>query len=411
MGDMQGERSLDGLRRFVAFSGSALIVSVAYMDPGNFGTAISAGSSFGYALLWVIWLSSGMAMLFQYLSGKLGIAGYSLAELVRLRWKKDQVFTYWILSEVAILATDVAEFLGIAIALNLLFGIPLIIAAIFSVLDVFILLLATRERFRVIEYLFVLFTSVIAFGYVYELLVTSFAPSQIVLNSFVPTIGSGMALVAVGIVGATVMPHALFVHSWLTKNKRKKVKYSRTKSLKYHMRETILTLLLAGLVNAAILIMAAAAFYGSSSQITSINQAYQTLVPLFGPIAAIVFALALLSSGISSSITGTIAGQSIMESLTNFKGSILVRRIITRFINLVPIVIAVALSIPPLEILVYSQVVLSFLIPLPLLPLVYYTAKKDVMGSIVNIKATTAIACMFTAAILLLNIYLILTLM
>lgn len=409
MADIISERSLAKFRRFWLFFGSSLIVSVAYMDPGNFGTSISAGSSYGYSLLWVVWLSSGMAMLFQYLSGKLGIAGYSIAELVKKRWSARQALAYWVASEAAILATDVAEFLGIAIALNLLFGIPLIIAALISVLDVFLLLLIMRKSFRTVEYAFILFVSIIAFSYVYELFITGVNTSQLILHSVAPNLGSGMLLIAVGIIGATVMPHALFVHSWLTKNKARKVGYGKAESLKCHKAETAATLFVAGLVNAAILVMAAQAFGGNNIQIVSISQAYQTLVPLFGVAASVVFALALLFSGISSSITGTFAGQSIMESLTSFKLSIFARRIITRFINLVPIVAAVALNVQPLQILVYSQVVLSLLIPLPLIPLVYYTAKRDVMGSLVNRKATIAVSCVFTVLILLLNAYLIVT--
>lgn len=396
-------------KQFWIFFGSALIVSVAYMDPGNFGTAISAGSSFNYALLWVVWLSSGIAMLFQYLSGKMGVAGFSLAEVIKIRWKKGHVLLYWLLAEFSILATDVAEFLGIVVALNLLFGVPLLIAAFVSVLDVLLLLLLTRKTFRTMEYAFILFVSVIGIGYIYELFITKPDISPIIIHSVIPVLNQNMILFAVGLIGATVMPHALFVHSWLVKNKArdKKHKINKDKMQRFHLIDTIISLLIAALINAAILIMAAKAFYGSGLQIATISQAYKTLTPLFGTLASIVFAIALLSSGISSSITGTLAGQSIMESLTDFKISPTVRRLITRFINLMPIVVAILLNIDPLTVLVYSQVVLSFLIPLPLIPLIYYSSKREIMHNLTNRKITTYVASAFALIILFLNVYLI----
>lgn len=396
-------------KQFWIFFGSALIVSVAYMDPGNFGTSISAGSSFDYSLLWVVWLSSGMAMLFQYLSGKLGVVGFSLAELIRREWKdKRYVLAYWLLSEVSIIATDLAEFLGIAVALNLLFGVPLLIAAIISIFDVLLLFFLTRKSFRTLEYAFVLFVMIIGFGYIYEIFVTKPGILPILYGSMIPNVGQGMLFLAVGIIGATVMPHALFVHSWLTKNKAKKMDGSigKRKALGFHKTETILALFIAALVNAGILIMAARAFYGLGTPITTINQAYETLAPLFGGLASTIFAIALLASGISSSITGTLAGQSIMESLTSFRISPVFRRLVTRFINLIPIVVAIMLKIDPLSILVISQVVLSFLIPLPLIPLVYYTSRKDIMKEFVNKKITIVTSVFFTVLIVVLNVYL-----
>ncbi|VVB70083.1 Divalent metal cation transporter MntH [uncultured archaeon] len=396
-------------KEFWVFFGTGLIVSVAYIDPGNWGTDIQAGSSFNYSLLWIVWLSSGMAMLFQYLSGKLGITGKSLAEVIKERWKnKKLIMIYWIFSEIAIIATDLAEFLGIVIALNLLFNIPLIIGAIISILDVVLLIILTKNNFRILEQAFIVFVSTIGLGYVYELFLVKPNFTSILTNSITPILHGDMILVAVGIIGATVMPHALFVHSWLIKNKIKEnSKITRKKALKFHTADVVISLTIAGLINAAILIMAAAAFYSSHSDVTTMTQAYKTLTPLFGSLASIVFAVALLASGISSSITGTLAGQSIMESLTDFKISSTLRRIITRVINIIPIAIAVILKIEPLQILVYSQVALSFLIPLPLIPLIYYTAKKDVMGDLINSKRSTITAIIFATIILAFNAYLI----
>ncbi|MBM3229603.1 divalent metal cation transporter [Candidatus Parvarchaeota archaeon] len=418
--------------KFWAFFGTGLIVSVAYMDPGNWGTSISAGAQFNYDLLWVVWMSSAMAMLFQYLSGKIGLAGYSVAELVKVKLKSRLlVFFYWLLAEIAILATDLAEFLGIVVALNLLFGIPLLEGCFIAILDVLLLLFLTRKNFRTLEYAFILFVSVIGFGYVYEIFITRPDLGLIATHSITPLLNGQTALIAVGIIGATVMPHALFVHSWLLKNKmaerngaasgEKIAGASSSKqpflvdggkrigvneALAYHKLDNVLSLFIAGLINAAILIMAAAAFYNTGFEVATIDQAYRTLTPLFGPLASLVFALALLSAGISSSITGTLAGQSIMESLTDFKLSPLVRRVITRVVNLIPLLVAILLGIEPLQILVYSQVALSLLIPLPLIPLIYFSSKKEFMKELANRKITTYVASTFALVILAFNGYL-----
>ncbi|TAL54986.1 MAG: divalent metal cation transporter MntH [Nanoarchaeota archaeon] len=396
---------------FWAFFGSGLIVSVAYMDPGNWGTSIASGAEYGYKLLWVVWLSSIMAMLFQYLSGKLGIAGYSLAEVVKLKLNdKKLVFGYWILAELSILATDMAEFLGIVVALHLLFGVPYLIGTIFAMVDVLILLLLARNRFRVLEYAFIVFVSIIGLGYVYELFLARPNVGQIAIASVTPSLNGATIILAVGIIGATVMPHALFVHSWLLKEKRKVYKVDTKTALKYHLSENILSLSIAAFINAAILIMAAAAFFSTGHMVATIEEAYKTLTPLFGPLASFAFAIALLSAGISSSITGVLSGQSIMEALTDFKLSITMRRLITRFINIIPLFIALMLKVEPLKILVYSQVVLSIMIPVPLIPLIYFTGKKDVMRDLVSDKWVTVLAWIFAAIIIAFNGYLIYTL-
>ena len=394
-------------RKLLAFMGSGLIVSVAYMDPGNWGTDIAGGASFNYDLLWVVWLASGMAMLFQYLSGKLGIAGYSLPELVREKLKKKWlVLSYWIFAEIAILATDLAEFLGIVVALNLLFGIPLLFGTYIAVADVLIIILLTQKRFRTLEQAFIIFVSIIGLGYVYELFITKPDVPSILLHSVKPILTSQSALIAVGIIGATVMPHALFVHSWLIKNKIIGNHFgSKSKILKYHLIDNVVSLTIAGFINAAIIIMSAAAFY-QVANVATLDQAYTTLIPLFGKFAAIVFALALLSAGISSSVTGTLAGQSVMDGLTGFRISLWIRRLITRFINVIPVTIAVLLGIEPLKILVLSQVALSLLIPLPLIPLIIYTSNKSIMKELVNKKITTIFAIIFGIVILGFNGYL-----
>ncbi|MDQ6723778.1 MAG: Nramp family divalent metal transporter [Thermoproteota archaeon] len=401
------------LVKLFLYTGPALIVSIAYMDPGNYGTDIQGGASLNYSLLWVVWLSSAMAMILQYLSGKLGIAtGQSLPELMREKLKRKMfVIPYWLASEAASAATDLAEYLGTVIALNLLFGIPMIYASIFGALDVILILALTAQRFRILEQMFILLVSIISFGYLYEVFITKPDPSAILYHSFIPVIANSNAiLISVGIIGATVMPHALFLHSYLTKNKIKDNSLKEKRELrKLHLTETVAILVIAGMVNAAIMIMAAAAFNTHYSNIASISDAYKTLIPLFGIGAGTVFVLTLLASGISSSVVGTLAGQTIMEGLLGKKFNIWVRRIVTRFINVIPTTVALLIGFDPLSILVYSQVILSLMIPLPMIPLVILTKNKRLMGEFVNRNITTIISIVFVIIILAFNSYLLIT--
>jgi manganese transport protein len=259
--------------------------------------------------------------------------------------------------------------------------------------------------------MFILFVSIIGFGFLYEIFITKPDPSAILYHSFVPILANSNALlISVGIIGATVMPHALFVHSWLTKNKIKDKSILEKRTLrKLHLTETVGILIIAGMVNAAIMIIAAAAFHAHFSNIASISDAYKTLIPLFGLGAGTVFIITLLASGISSSVVGTLAGQTIMEGLLGMKVNVWLRRIVTRFINVIPTTIALLLGFDPLSILVYSQVILSLMIPLPMLPLVLLTRNKAVMGEFVNRNITTLISVVFVGIILAFNSYLIAT--
>jgi len=396
------------IRKFIAYSGPALIVSIAYMDPGNYGTDLQGGAAFGYSLLWVVWLSSAIAMLVQYLSGKLGIATErSMAEILKEKLgRKLFIIPYWLSAEVAAAATDLAEYLGTVIALNLLFGVPMIYAAIFGAADVIIILALTSRKFRLLEQLFLLFVSIISFGYVYEMLVASPDIHGILSGSFSPHFVNSSALfVSVGIIGATVMPHVVFLHSFLTKEKASgKSLEDRRKMRRLHLAETIFLLTIAALVNAAILLMAAVAFNPHNSQIASIAEAYKTLVPLFGATAGLVFVITLLSSGIASSAAGTLAGQIIMEGFLGKKVNVWLRRIITRFVNVIPTTIAILLGFDPLHILIYSQFLLSMLIPIAVIPVVILTTNKKLMGEFVNRKITTVIACLFVGIVLIFNI-------
>jgi manganese transport protein len=398
------------IAKFLAFAGPALIISIGYMDPGNYGTDISGGASYGYSLLWLVWLASIMAMLLQYLSGKIGIATeMSLPDMIRVKLqKKIYIIPYWLGAEVVVASTDLAEYLGTVIALNLLFGVPLLYAAIFGAADVIIILGLTSKRFRVLEQFFLLFVSVISFGFLYEIFIAKPDTGLIFYHSLVPSFKDSHALlVAVGVIGATVMPHVLFLHSSLTRDKvigstiEQKMKFR-----KYHLLETIIVLTMAAVVNISIMLMAAVAFHPAHVGLATISEAYKILVPLFGIFAATIFVITLLSSGIASSVVGTLAGQSIMEGLLGKKVNVWLRRLITRFVNVIPTTIAIFLGFDPLHILVYSQVILSILIPLPMIPLLILTKSKKIMGQFVNRKITTIIASVFVGIIISLNVYL-----
>ena len=400
------ERDRISLRNLFAYLGPALIVSMAYMDPGNYGTDIQSGASFAYDLLWAVWLANLMAMVLQYLSGKLGIAtGKDLPELIResLKYKKFTV-PYWLAAEAAAAATDLAEYLGTVIALNLLFGVPLLYASVFGAADVILLLALTSERFRVIEYFFMLFVSIISIGFLYQVIIIGPNLTQIAYHSVAVTLSSQTILLVVGIVGATVMPHALFVHSALTRNKLTTGSIEEKRRLRrLHLREVIVTLTLAGLVNVAILVSAAAAFHLNYSGVSTISQAYQIMVPLYGYLAGAVFAITLLASGLASSTTGTLAGIAIMDGLLGTRVNKNLRRIVTRLVNVFPTTAAVLIGLNPLSLLVYSQVILSLMIPLPMIPLILYTSRRRVMGEFVNRKITTLLGILCAVAIISLN--------
>jgi len=394
-------------RELFAYFGPALIVSVAYIDPGNFGTDISGGAEFRYSMLWVVWLAGIMAMLLQYLSGKLGIAtGHSLPELIRIRLKKPAyVIPYWLASEVSAAMTDLAEFLGTVLALNLLFGIPLLYGTFISVLDVILILGITGGKVRRLEYIFMVFVSSIGLGYVYEILTTGPSFTPFLIGSLIPNLSStSRVLLSVGVIGATVMPHAVFVHSALTNDKVADPSMkTKRRVLRLHRVESIVMFTFAGLVNVAIMVMAAAAFGSRGIQVATIEQAYLTLDPLFGKAASLVFGLTLLASGLSSSTTGTLAGQAIMEGMLGRRTNLWVRRIVTRLINTIPTTIAILSGLDPLQMLVYSQVALSLMLPLPLLPLWKFTRDRNLMGELVNRKITTVLAGIFVTFILALN--------
>ena len=398
-----------GLSGYLSYFGPATLAAVAYIDPGNFGTDITAGAGFGYLLLWSVLLANLMGILLQYLSGKLGIAtSQSLAELIRQSLgRRSRVIPYWLASEVFAVFTDLAEFLGVTSAIYLLSGgtIPLLVAAWISAFDVIVVFAFAGKKFRRIELMITMLVFGIGLGYVYEIFLVGANAVSVGTGLIIPTITSSNQLfLVVGIIGATVMPHALVLHSSLTKARAVGLDLEqRKKLLRYHRWDSIGNLTIAGLINMAILIMAAAAFHTAGLTVATVDEAYKTLTPLFGLFASVVFALTLLFSGLSSSTVGVLAGQSILEGFLGTKLNPWFRRIILRVINVIPTSVAISLHYDPLLLLVYSQVVLSLMIPLPLIPIIYYTSRKKVMGQFVNRGMITVLAVLTAAVIVGLN--------
>lgn len=402
------------LIHLLKFMGIGLVVGVAYIDPGNWGTDLAAGSKFGYSLLWVVVMSNLMGMLLQYLSSKLGImTGRSLAENCRYNLAKWKSLSLWVTAEIAAIATDLAEVIGGAVAINLLFGIPLIYGAIITGLDTLLILGLERKGFRKLEAAIIGMVAIIGFAYVIEILLAQPDWNRIAFDAVVPQFssirGDGL-LIAVGILGATVMPHAIYLHSSIINSRHNAIPYKKSKKqlVKFSMIDTIVALSLAGLVNGAILVVSAATFHTHNVVIDSIDVAYKTLSPLLGNLSSYAFAIALLASGLASSVVATLSGQVIFEGFTNLKIKLWKRRILTRLITLVPAIIAVSLGASPLSILVISQVVLSIQLPFTVIPLVYFTGKKKIMGPDgVNRFPTKILALICTAVIVVMNILLI----
>ena len=369
-----------------------MVASIAYMDPGNFATNIGAGARYGYALLWVVLTASLAAMLFQSLSAKLGIVtGRNLAEMCREHFPKPVVWALWIVSEVAAMATDLAEFLGGAIGLSLLLHIPLIAGmGVTGVLTYGILMFEGRG-FRPTELIIGSLVAAIALCYLVEMFIApvDWARRGAAAAWFRSLPDAGAVTLAVGIVGATIMPHAIFLHSGLTQN-RAPGRNDRERRLlvRFSNIEVLVALGVAGLVNMAMVIMAASAFHAGHSDVAEIETAYKTLTPLLGPAAAGAFLTALLASGLSSSAVGTMAGQMIMQGFVGFRIPIIVRRLVT----MIPAFVVVWLGVNSTNALIMSQVVLSIALPAPVIALLIFTSRKDIMGAFANSRLTNVAA-------------------
>ena len=396
-----------GLRAAFSFAGPAVIASIAYMDPGNFATNIQAGSKYGYALLWVVLLANAMAMLFQSLSAKLGlVTGHNLAELCRMRFPRPVVWGMWGVSEVAAMATDLAEFLGGAIGLSLLFDMPLLAGMGVTAVVTYAILMVDKRGFRPIELIIGGFVAIIALCYLIEMLIAPVDWRQAGLGMVHPMLPDAAALtIAVGLIGATVMPHAIYLHSGLMQHRMPtKSDTDRATLLRFSNREVVVALTLAGLVNVAMVVMAASAFHQGHSDVAEIETAYHTLVPLLGAGAAGFFLLSLIASGVSSSVVGTMAGQLIMQGFVGFSIPIWLRRLVT----MLPAFAVVAAGANATEALVYSQVVLSIALPFPLVALAMFTRDRSLMGRFANGPMLHALAIAGTVAISLLNVVLLL---
>jgi manganese transport protein len=388
------------LKRIITFLGPAFLVSVGYMDPGNWGTDIEGGARFGYSLLWVILASNLMAILMQTLSAKLGLAtGKSLPELCREHYSKPVAIFLWATAELAAIATDLAEVLGGAVAFNLLFNIPLFAGALLTGAIVGLILTLEEYNLRRLEMIIISMVAVIGVVYVIEIVLAQPNWTQLALHTVTPTLPMGSTLIAVGIIGATVMPHNLYLHSSLIQSRRSDDPVANRKALTLSNVDAIIALNGAWLVNSAILIMSAAVFYNNGLEVTSIQEAHKTLTPILGTFSAGAFAIALLASGLSSSTTATMAGQVIMGGFLHFHINVWLRRAIT----ILPALIVIGLGLDPLQILVLSQVSLSFQLPLAMIPLILFTKDKTIMGEYANRKITTILAFIAAAVIIGLN--------
>jgi manganese transport protein len=394
-----------GLRALLPFVGPALIASVGYMDPGNFATNIQAGSTYGYELLWVVLCANLVAMLFQGMSAKLGIVtGRNLAELCREQFSRRTVLGMWIASEIAAMATDIAEFLGGALGISLLFHVSLLCGLSVTGVVTFVILQLDKRGFRPLELVIAALVAVIGLSYLCELVIAPPDWHAALFHTVVPQLRDKSAItLAVGIVGATIMPHTLYLHSGLTQNRTPaRNDRERRRLLRFSNREVVIALGFAGLVNLAMVMMSASVFNKSTSGITDIGVAYHTLIPTLGMCAAGVFLVALMASGISSSVVGTMAGQVIMQGFVGFSIPVWARRLIT----MAPAFV-VALSFNTMTAMILSQVVLSLVLPLPMVALVILSSRKSVMGDFATGSRTAIAAIAATVLIVLLNIVLI----
>src|ERR1700690_885895 len=395
-----------GPAAYLAFAGPAVVASIAYMDPGNFATNIQAGAKYGYTLLWVVLLANLIAMLFQALSAKLGIVtGRNLAEMCRDHFSRPVVLAMWVISEIAAMATDLAEFLGGAVGLALLFKMPLIYGMGVTAVITYAILMVESRGFRLVELIIGSLVGIIGLCYLMEMFIAPVDWGAAAYHSVVPGLPDAEALLlSVGIIGATVMPHAVYLHSGLTQARTPgRDEHQRSLLVRISNHEVVIALVIAGLVNMAMVMMASAAFHLGHSDVAEIETAYHTLAPLLGLGAAGIFLLSLIASGISSSVVGTMAGQMIMQGFTGLRIPIWLRRVIT----MVPAFVVVGYGVNATQALVVSQVILSIALPLPMIALLMFTRRADIMGSFANGRITRIAAVVATILVLTLNVFLI----
>ena len=399
-------------RKLLAFSGPGYLVAGGYMDPGNWATDLAGGSKFGYTLLSVILISNLMAILLQSLCAKLGIVtGRDLAQACRDHYSKPVAIVLWLLCEVAICACDLAEVVGSAIALNLLFGLPLIWGVCVTVLDVLVILYLQNRGFRYVEALVI--TLILTIGGCFLAVIIFSRPDvAAVLGGFVPKLeiirNPEMLYIAIGILGATVMPHNLYLHSSIVQTRKyEPTPTGRREAIKFATIDSTVALMFALFINAAILIVAAAAFHGTANEVTEIQEAHKLLSPVLGvTIASTLFAVALLASGQNATLTGTLAGQIVMEGFLNIRLRPWLRRLITRLIAIVPAVIVIGLygEEKTTDLLVLSQVILSLQLPFAVIPLVLFTSDRKKMGEFASPAWVKVLAWITAIIIIVLNV-------
>jgi manganese transport protein len=395
-----------GLAGWLAFAGPAVIASIAYIDPGNYATNIQAGAKYGYELLWVVLVANLIAMLFQALSAKLGIVtGRNLAEHCREYFPRPVVWAMWVVSEIAAMATDLAEFLGGAIGLSLLLHLPLIVGMAVTAVITYGILMFERSGFRPVELIIASLIAVIGLCYLIELFIAPIDWGAAASSVVTPRIADGQALMlAVGIIGATVMPHAIYLHSGLTQARTPVHNdEERRRVLRFSNREVVIALAVAGLINMAMVLMASSAFHAGHSDVAEIETAYYTLTPLLGGAASALFLISLIASGISSSAVGTMAGQIIMQGFVRFRIPVWLRRLVT----MLPAFVVVGFGVDSTQALVVSQVVLSIALPLPMIALLIFSSRVDLMGQFVNSALTNVAAIGGALIVLALNVVLI----
>ena len=400
-------------KRLLAFIGPAYLVSVGYMDPGNWATDIAAGSEFGYALIWVIILSNVTAILVQSHSARLGlVTGKDLAQFSRSYYPKSLNFIFWIFAEVAIAATDLAEVLGMAIGLNLLFGLNMLVGVTLSLFDTFIIMFLVKKGMRMMEAIIIGLISIIGISFLIELFFSRPQFSEII-TGVVPTLpGPGALYIAIGIIGATVMPHNLYLHSSIVQTRRyEKDKEGLARAIRYNFVDTSIALNMALFVNAAILILAASTFFTTGHhEIQDITDAHKMLEPLLGTtLAPLLFSIALIASGQSSTLTGTITGQIVMEGYLNLRIEPWLRRLITRSLAVIPAFIVIMLSGPGEagSLLILSQVILSLQLGFAIIPLVHWVSSNKIMGDFQVGRITRSISWLVVGLIIALNIKLV----
>lgn len=396
------DSNVSRLRQLSKFIGPAFVVSVAYIDPGNFATNISGGSKFGYTLIWVILFSNLMAIFLQTMSAKLGIAtGHNLPEMCAKVFSRNVNWVFWVIAELGAMATNLAEFLGGTIGLYLLFNIPMIYAGLITGVLTFIICYLERYGQKAIEIVISILVAIISIAYTLELFLAKPDWAQVGIHTLIPSLpNSDAVLIAVGMLGATVMPHVIYLHSHLVQHRCVDCSdKAKLKHLKMEKIDISIAMNIAFIVNAAMVIVSAAVFNGNGVVVDTMEQAHKSLQPLLGSLSSGVFGIALLASGLSSSAVGTMAGETIMKGFVNLS----IPENITKLITMAPALVIIALGVSPMNVLVLSQVALSFILPFPIIQMLIIAKRKDLMGVLVNKGFVRFLGVLIAAIIISLN--------